>query len=386
MARITETFGGKFFSIIDVGTDAATDTINCLDVMCPLISRITSSTTCGFTPITIMSAPLAAATLSVPTFTFSFAASALARSSWATVALVDFAESIPFFSRAWRIMPPIFPAPRNATFFPVRSFPISSSDPRSRQIVTTEDTEFHREIPCVPRCPLWLSAFRLCLPLHKVPCGRDHVAQPACCLPLQQGLRLRRIGHEYGRVARPPRNHLVRHALPRRSFDGGNHFLHRGSGSGSNVHRETFLPFCQVIERLQMCTCQIVHVNIVTHARSIGCWIVRPKHLQLRADSRRRAQSQWNQMRLRFVQLTDLPAFIRARRIEIAQAGEAKTVSAIIRLQCLLKEQFRYAVRIHRLPGRALLDRNFRRLPIHCAGRRKNNRLHACVERCVEQR
>src|SRR5208337_5621515 len=73
------------------------------------------------------SAPLAAATLSVPTFTFSFAANAWARSSCATVAHVDFVESIPFFSSACRIMPPILPAPRNATFFPVRSFPIISS-------------------------------------------------------------------------------------------------------------------------------------------------------------------------------------------------------------------------------------------------------------------
>jgi hypothetical protein len=66
--------------------------------------------------------------LLVPTFTFSFAANALARSSWATVAHVDFAEINPLFSRAWRMIPPILPAPRNATFFPVRSFAMGAYD------------------------------------------------------------------------------------------------------------------------------------------------------------------------------------------------------------------------------------------------------------------
>src|SRR5579864_4438662 len=128
MARMTGTFGGRFLSIIDVGTEAATDTINCFGVTCSLISRITSSTTWGFTPITMMSAPLAASTLLVPTFTFNFVDNALARSSWATVAHVDFAESRPSFSRACRMIPPIFPAPRNATFFPVRSLAMGTYD------------------------------------------------------------------------------------------------------------------------------------------------------------------------------------------------------------------------------------------------------------------
>ena len=47
----------------------------------------------GFTPITMMSAPWAAFTLLVPTFTFNFADNALARSSWATVAHVDLPTS-----------------------------------------------------------------------------------------------------------------------------------------------------------------------------------------------------------------------------------------------------------------------------------------------------
>src|SRR5437660_10044163 len=76
----------------------------------------------------MMSAPLAASALLVPTFTFNFSANALARSSWATVAHVDFAESRPFFSSACRMIPPILPAPRNATLFLVRSFAMGTYD------------------------------------------------------------------------------------------------------------------------------------------------------------------------------------------------------------------------------------------------------------------
>ena len=45
IARTTGTFDWRFFSIIEVGTDAATETMICFGVRCGLISRTTSSTT-----------------------------------------------------------------------------------------------------------------------------------------------------------------------------------------------------------------------------------------------------------------------------------------------------------------------------------------------------
>src|SRR5215472_15914899 len=86
MARITGTFAATFFSIIDVGTDAETEMMSCLGPRWLAISRTTSSTTCGLTAITMISASFTASMLSVPTFIFNFAANALARSGWATVA------------------------------------------------------------------------------------------------------------------------------------------------------------------------------------------------------------------------------------------------------------------------------------------------------------
>src|SRR5579859_5070700 len=116
-----------------------------------------------------MSAPLAAATLLVPTFTFSFALSAFARSSWATVAQVDFGESRPAFSNACRRMPPILPAPRNATFFPAKTFAIIFLGTYSR--LNHSGHRFHGE--------------RLTLQLHPIPCSRYHLAQSPRRLPLQ---------------------------------------------------------------------------------------------------------------------------------------------------------------------------------------------------------
>src|ERR1700676_367742 len=235
MARMTGTLVDRFFSIMLVGTDAATETINCFVVMWPLISRTTSSTTCGFTPITIMSAPLIASTLSVPTFTFNFAASDFARSSCATVARVDFGESEPFFSNACRIIPPILPAPRNATFFPARSLAIiflgiechyESFNHRWTQSFTEEETATSLTQAYFPPSTNALLDTGGRSPLHPVPCRRHHVAQSAFRLPLQQRLRFRRIRDQSRRISRAARSHLARNLLSGYLLDCGNHFLH----------------------------------------------------------------------------------------------------------------------------------------------------------------
>ena len=137
------------------------------------------------------------------------------------------------------------------------------------------------------------------LPLHPIPCRRHHLAQTARRLPLQQRLRLRRIRHQRRRISRAPRHHLVRHALAGHFLDRGNHFLHGSSGARSNVDRKAFLPCRQIIQRLHVRARQIVHVDVVAHAGSIGRRIIRPKHLQLRTKPSGRAQRQRNQVGLR---------------------------------------------------------------------------------------
>ena len=109
MARTAGIGASSVFSIKLLGTEAATEMINCFGVMCPRNSAMTSSTTCGFTPTRIMSASLAASRLLVPTAMPNFALKALARSSCATVAVVSSGASSPFFSSAWSRMPPHLP-------------------------------------------------------------------------------------------------------------------------------------------------------------------------------------------------------------------------------------------------------------------------------------
>src|SRR5881396_1411356 len=69
MARTTGTSPPSAFSIWLVGTDAATEMINCLLEMLGRIFSMTSCTTCGFTQTKMMSAPRTAAALSVLTGT-----------------------------------------------------------------------------------------------------------------------------------------------------------------------------------------------------------------------------------------------------------------------------------------------------------------------------
>ncbi len=108
--------------------------------------------------------------------------------------------------------------------------------------------------------------------------------------------------------------------------------------------------------------------------------------MQLRTKPRSGAQRQRNQVRFRFVQFADLSAIVRARRVEIAQAGKAETIGAVIGLERLLKKQLRHAVRVHRLARRVFLDRNFGGLAVYRARRGKYDPLHSRIQRCIQQR
>ena len=131
---------------------------------------------------------------------------------------------------------------------------------------------------------------------------------------------------------------------------------------------------------------QIVHVNIVADAGSIGRRIIGSKYLQLRAKPRGRAQCDRNQVGFRFVQFADFAAVIRTRCIEISQTREAKIIGPGVGLERLLEKQLRDSIRIYRLARSVFLDRNFLRFAVHRAGRRKYDLLHSGVQRRVQQR
>ena len=241
--------------------------------MCPLISRTTSSTTCGFTPITMMSAPFTASTLLVPTFTFSFAASAFARSSCATVAQVDFAESRPFFSSACRIMPPIFPAPKNATFFPASSFAMIFPS-----VLCLREPSY--PYLCDLRPLLTLFAVRAPLPLHPIPRSPHNVSQSSRRLSTEAtpapSPDSPPAPEDLPDAAAPSSAARASRSLPSQPRS---HFLHRSSRPGPEIHRKARVPRRQMFQSLHVRARQIIHVNVVANAGSIRRRIIRSQTL-----------------------------------------------------------------------------------------------------------
>ncbi len=124
MARTTPISMSAACSMAVVRTDAAIDISSFFGVSAGRIWRTTSGTVIGLSPIRIRSADCAAATLSVDTSTPHCAESCPARSSCSTVATICSGSSTFDLRKAWSRIPPIFPAPRMATFRPASGCPV----------------------------------------------------------------------------------------------------------------------------------------------------------------------------------------------------------------------------------------------------------------------
>src|SRR5579864_2717273 len=129
---------------------------------------------------------------------------------------------------------------------------------------------------------------------------------------------------------------------------------------------------------------QIIYMNVVADAGSVGSGIVRSKDLQFRSETGSSAQGQRDEMSFRIVQLADFTALVCARSVEITQAGETESIGAVVTFECLLEEQFGDSVRIHRLARNVFFDGNFRGLAIDGAGGGENDVLYAHVECGIE--
>jgi len=141
-----------------VGTDAATEMINCFSFKCERISRTTSATTCGFTQRKTISAPFTASELSVPACTFNLSFSIRARSACAAVAQVCPGDSNPSRKKDCSRIDPIFPAPRIATFFLPTLCAIGFSNLAMnivQNIVHQTNTTMPGQPPLCSSVPLW---------------------------------------------------------------------------------------------------------------------------------------------------------------------------------------------------------------------------------------
>ena len=82
----------------------------------------------------------------------------------------------------------------------------------------------------------------------------------------------------------------------------------------------------QTGERTEMRLCQVVHMNIVTHAGPVGCGVVIAEYLQGRTPAQRRINSEGNQMGFWTMVLTQAALGLTAGGVEVAQRGIAQAL------------------------------------------------------------
>src|SRR5579859_3810852 len=140
-----------------------------------------------------------------------------------------------------------------------------------------------------------------------------------------------------------------------------------------------------MFEGFHMGVSQIIYMNVVADAGSVGSGIVGSENMQFRGETGGGAQGQRDEMSFGIVQLTDFTALVCARSVEITQAGVTELVGAVVTLERVLKKQFRHSVGIYGLSRNILFDGNFRGLAIDCAGRGENDLLYARGDCGIEQ-
>ncbi|CWR95982.1 Uncharacterised protein [Neisseria meningitidis] len=86
--------------------------------------------------------------------------------------------------------------------------------------------------------------------------------------------------------------------------------------------RACYITFC--LHSRDMAFCQIHHMNIVAHSRTIGGWIIAAEYRQLRQPARSHLADIGQKVVGNTVGLfADQAAFVRADRVEIAQQNHA---------------------------------------------------------------
>src|SRR5258705_13913358 len=98
------------------------------------------------------------------------------------------------------------------------------------------------------------------------------------------------------------------------------HFKDGISVARSQIEGDRIATFLEMLQGSHVRIGQVVDVNVVANAGSIGSGIVSAEDLEFGAFLRG-GKSKWNQMGLGIVQLADLAAFVGTGGIEVAQTG-----------------------------------------------------------------
>jgi hypothetical protein len=175
------------------------------------------------------------------------------------------------------------------------------------------------------------------------------------------------------RVPGPPGFFRYWHLAAGVLLNGCNHFAHAVAVSRSQIEGSVLSAAGQMKHRQNVRLRNIVHVDVVANRGSVGSWIVNSKNGHLAPFAARRLHNKRNQMRFRIMRLADLRVHVRARRVEVAQGNPLQSICLAIPAQHFFNEQFRLAVRVHRILRMSLIDRKRLRFAIRGARGGKDN-------------
>src|SRR5262252_2716910 len=232
--------------------------------------------------------------------------------------------------------------------------------PQRSQPVRAIRSRLHRLRACIETC---LVRF-----LRPIPCRRYDVFERTCCLPSKDLLGAGRIRNKSGRIAMAARHDPAPHAATTDLFDHLYDLVHGMTASGAEIEFQRMSALFEKLKRAHVGVGQVVHMDIVSNAGSVGRGIVSTEDLEFAAFRFGRGEREGNQMGFRIMKFADLAALIRARGIEIAQARKTKTVGAAVGFERVFEEKLGDTIWIYRLALRFLFDGHMRRHTVHRAG------------------
>ena len=183
--------------------------------------------------------------------------------------------------------------------------------------------------------------------------------------PAEFALDACRTRNQHRRVARPARRLPFGYRPPGDAHRGVDHFPDRVTvPAASQVVGAAHARVPERRHREDVRARQILHVNVVPDAGTIGSGVIVPENGDVRQRACRYAEDQRNEMGFRIVSLPVRRG--RSRGVEVTKADRADAVGPRVSAQAALECQFCFAIRVRRLrrivfidplPGRLAVDR-----------------------------
>src|SRR5207244_6178997 len=107
---------------------------------------------------------------------------------------------------------------------------------------------------------------------------------------------------------------------------GANHLAHTVAAADAKVV-DSALSWLQTLQRRQMGSRQIVHVDVIADAGAVRRGVVRAEDFNRGAPAENRLKDKGNEVRFRIVIFADGPIRARTRGVEVAQGGKTPTIS-----------------------------------------------------------